>query len=694
MTEEMSLRRDAIVVLGTFYSGVGAMRRVLSRSGVSLGSEPPSITFGEDGDASEVAAINARVLNDLDTSWRDPVAPLRSLGDQAISDKHRLLAEETIVRQYGDSDMISFGAPGSPLLLRFWSDALTANGFRLHYVVMVRNPLESAKSLKTDFNVSRNAALLLWANYMVAADLETRDQARLFVRFDDLLAEPDLILDRIEGSFDLKLPRRTWESVGEIESDLDSNQRRHVFSAETRALKPFPQLKELHDYFEATARDQPRNVDATRQAEDWLANLSQTMGPVLAQLGQELRRQETATREARKAAAAARAELETERRDGEARLAVSGETISRLELDRTALNAELEEKARQVQSTRDAAAAMDAELSAARELSALAEARAQELDRARAELQSRLSGAEAQAAGLERELAIARERATELTKLAERREAAIRASQSRLADLKVRAERAASAAKEERLRRAWTLDREDFSAKADAAAAELRQNQARSMELESELVRVCGELEASRQTVDETASIQRQQADELIGAAAELRQSEARLAELASELIRVSAELEASRGAIDDAASIQRQQADELIAAAAKEEDLRRAWTLERENLSARAEAVVADLRQNQARSAELESELIRVNGELEASRRAVNDAAAIQRERSDKIIAGLRAETAASQAALEVALAQSQALARALSEAVAEERGAAWGFLAVPWRLFSRRRA
>ena len=49
----------------------------------------------------------------------------------------------------------------------------------------------------------------LGANYMLAADRDTRSSPRIFVAYDDLLSRPEATLDRIATSLSITFPRGT-----------------------------------------------------------------------------------------------------------------------------------------------------------------------------------------------------------------------------------------------------------------------------------------------------------------------------------------------------------------------------------------------------------------------------------------------------------------------------------------------------
>ena len=193
-----------------------------------------------------------------------------------------------IVRNYGDAQFIVVKEPRTTLLLDLWREALEGEGYRVSYVIMVRRPDEVAQSLKARDGTVMNKALITWTTYMLAAELGTRGKSRVFVNFDDLLIDPEEVLNRLETHLDVSFPRRTWESALQTQEFLKSDSKHHTSSRWPRQFKQFTQIERFYAYLAASSRDEPWNADIADEVALWLSQLENVFGPILKQSEREL----------------------------------------------------------------------------------------------------------------------------------------------------------------------------------------------------------------------------------------------------------------------------------------------------------------------------------------------------------------------------------------------------------------------
>jgi hypothetical protein len=295
-TEIIKPPKEAIVVLGMHRSGTSAMARALSLAGAQLPSSlmevGPANPTGH-WEPQDAADFNDEMFAALDSSWDDAFGPreLRTRGhntDQYV-EKARLI----IRANYGDKTFIVIKDPRFSIFPEVWAKALKAEGYRYSFVIMVRHPLEVADSLKARNGFISNRSFLLWATYMLSSELGTRSEKRLFVNFDDLMEEPEAVLDRIESNFGLKLPRRTWDSAAEIGSFLNPELKHHSAPPDSKRLKPFPVVDRFYAFLEASGRGEAWNADISKEVAGWLDDLENVAGPVIKQIERERRVAET-----------------------------------------------------------------------------------------------------------------------------------------------------------------------------------------------------------------------------------------------------------------------------------------------------------------------------------------------------------------------------------------------------------------
>ena len=237
----------------------------------------------------EVMALNERILTDLDTSWNDPFGP-REFRNREIPWRRYLGdAREIIARNYGDAQFIVVKEPRATLLVDLWREALESEGYRVSYVIMVRRPDEVAQSLKARDGTVVNKAFILWTTYMLAAELGSRGRNRVFVNFDDLLDDPEEVLNRLENHLDFKFPKRTWDTALETQEFLKKDSQHHKSHRWPKSFKNFPQIERFYAYLAASSQDEPWNADISDEVSLWLSQLESIFGPVLKQFAREAR---------------------------------------------------------------------------------------------------------------------------------------------------------------------------------------------------------------------------------------------------------------------------------------------------------------------------------------------------------------------------------------------------------------------
>jgi hypothetical protein len=284
-------RKDAVVVLGMHRSGTSAMARTLSLAGADLPTNlmgPGVANPKGHWEPADVQVFNDKILEELDSSWDDLFGPRRGPKWRLAADRFVPAAVDIIRSNWSDSTTIVFKEPRTAILLDVWLAALGSEGYRTSFVIMVRNPIEVAASLRARDKISKNSSLVLWSTYMLASEVGTREHPRVFVNYDDLLDDPEVVLDRIESTLDLNLPRRTWESASDIEEFLD-RQERHQLAAGGIGLKGFQPVDRYYKFLEGAANGAPWNVDISTELSDWLNSLTQTLGPVVKRLERDLR---------------------------------------------------------------------------------------------------------------------------------------------------------------------------------------------------------------------------------------------------------------------------------------------------------------------------------------------------------------------------------------------------------------------
>ena len=289
----VSARRQALVVAGMHRSGTSAMARLLSLSGATLPErvmDPgPDNPLGY-WEPWEMVALDDEILEAVDSRW-DNVFAVKD-NDRAWAARGRFLdkAKDFLTHNFGDQDLLVMKDPRSSILAGFWRQALDEIAVDPVYVIMVRHPLEVADSLLARNGSPRAKSLLLWTSYMLAVERDTRDAPRIFVTYSDMLNDWGGVLDRVEAVLGRPLPRRTPAAGVEIERFLSKSHRHH--EADVSALDEIQGVwtgaQTTYRWLIEAARGGAPAPQALAGVEAELDFLERTVGPVVAELRQEL----------------------------------------------------------------------------------------------------------------------------------------------------------------------------------------------------------------------------------------------------------------------------------------------------------------------------------------------------------------------------------------------------------------------
>jgi hypothetical protein len=190
---ERSKGRQALLVVGMHRSGTSAVALALSRSGWALGrdllGEQAEVNRDGFGENAAVVRFNEALLSRFGRNWYQllmlPGEWLASPEAESLVDEAATLLEQ----QFGDAQTFLMKDPRLCLTLPIWRRALEQVGVRCRVILQWRHPESVARSLLQRDRIPHDAACLLWAHYMLAAESASRDMERAPLRYEDVLRE-------------------------------------------------------------------------------------------------------------------------------------------------------------------------------------------------------------------------------------------------------------------------------------------------------------------------------------------------------------------------------------------------------------------------------------------------------------------------------------------------------------------------
>jgi hypothetical protein len=198
-----------VVVLGMHRTGSSVITRGLQALGLDLGDHlmPPAVGDNARGffEDLDIYSFNERVLQKAQSAW-DKVSPLRPedlTGPAYASERQE--ARALLAAKIGNRTF-AFKDPRTALLLPLWQCVFSDLGLDDRYVVTVRNPMESALSLKKRDGFPIAKGILLWITHVAEALRHTSGKVRVLVSYDAVLAAPAVEMQRIATALQLPDP--------------------------------------------------------------------------------------------------------------------------------------------------------------------------------------------------------------------------------------------------------------------------------------------------------------------------------------------------------------------------------------------------------------------------------------------------------------------------------------------------------
>ena len=222
------LKNRAIMVLGMHRSGTSAFTGVLSLLGVELGSRLlPASESNPSGhwEHEEVVCVHDSLLAALGSKWDDPKPLPAGWMDSEPAAAHRRQLLDILVRDFAASPLWALKDPRLCKFLPLWISLLEEMECETVWVLLARHPSETIRSLETREGFSREKSELLWLRYTLDAERETAQRNRVVITFDQLLADWEKTLRRVQQAAAIAWP--VSPDRARIGKFLDPGQRHH-----------------------------------------------------------------------------------------------------------------------------------------------------------------------------------------------------------------------------------------------------------------------------------------------------------------------------------------------------------------------------------------------------------------------------------------------------------------------------------
>ncbi len=244
--------RPALVVLGMHRSGTSALARALAFCGYALPTDlmaPHSDNPKGFWEPAGVVQLNEKILAALGATWDRPGPFLLPAVDlptsservsAAIARKFLPDAVEALRRSWGTSGAIVLKDPRIALFLPLWRAALAEAGYAPRFVLVCRNPLEVAASLRERNRLALRSSLLLWQTYnLPALELERSGALGAVVSYERLLENPVEALKRLFEELRIGVEPLDPDASAALREFIAPQDRHHIASTGGLSQTPY-----------------------------------------------------------------------------------------------------------------------------------------------------------------------------------------------------------------------------------------------------------------------------------------------------------------------------------------------------------------------------------------------------------------------------------------------------------------------
>lgn len=199
---------DVIFVLGMHRSGTSVLTSCVNAAGASMsenlvGAVPcnPHGLF-EDHD---VINLNSLIFQHLSMHWADPGVMPKEWNKKSEIVSLLPAAIKVLENSKTSTSPLVLKDPRFCRTLPFWLEASNVLSYTTKFLITVRHPWEVAKSLNLRDSFSFDKSYALWARHICEAETATRSYQRLFVLYEDLLADPYAELSKVNDVLEFGL---------------------------------------------------------------------------------------------------------------------------------------------------------------------------------------------------------------------------------------------------------------------------------------------------------------------------------------------------------------------------------------------------------------------------------------------------------------------------------------------------------
>jgi glycosyltransferase involved in cell wall biosynthesis len=256
--------KRVLIVLGMHRSGTSVLSGCLNILGLNFGNS--QIAFDHNGQTSifenrDIVLLNDILLRDIGCKW-DMVGSLpQDWLERRIVANSKEKISNLVKINYSTNDLWTIHDPRLCRLMPLWMDVFNRENIEPCFVLMVRHPLEVAKSLEKRDGFDLLKGHLLWLMHTREALAACDGYKHAILTYDSLLGDPISCFEKISRELDIDflsdLKNRYHEIIEFVRQDLKHH---HCGIGEKNIDAMYAQYAWLYDQFRKNQSKHPDRI--------------------------------------------------------------------------------------------------------------------------------------------------------------------------------------------------------------------------------------------------------------------------------------------------------------------------------------------------------------------------------------------------------------------------------------------------
>lgn len=190
------MKSHAVIILGMHRSGTSAMAGALNRVGFSLSKNlMPAADDNPTGfyESAEITATNDKILFENLTSWDDPRQIKIEIPHGFVKNIKNILAGD-----FQNEALWALKDPRISLFPATYSSIIKNIASNVSVIIMVRHPLDVARSIYARDKITEVEAICLWFKYTLSAIAGCQNEKVELILYDDLIENDNTLSELLK----------------------------------------------------------------------------------------------------------------------------------------------------------------------------------------------------------------------------------------------------------------------------------------------------------------------------------------------------------------------------------------------------------------------------------------------------------------------------------------------------------------